>query len=205
MAPPPGPYSGTSTLALVARASAFTFGVVYGNMKLKVLKNVLGPSTSSLGDISYTNVHNNYLLSRGRAFSISLTYRTVCEEVLKLCCPFGSDETDESLVYKSSLHGKGLNRFWSKVEGYHGPLLILVSAVSKNDHGGDASARKWIIGALTDQGFENRDAFYGSAGNLYSISPVFHAFLPSGKEKNFVYSHLHPTVDKTYRPGSLIP
>ncbi|ESR48384.1 hypothetical protein CICLE_v10003088mg [Citrus x clementina] len=38
MAPPPGPYSGTSTLALVARASAFTFGVVYGNMKLKILK-----------------------------------------------------------------------------------------------------------------------------------------------------------------------
>lgn len=87
------------------------------------------------------------------------------------------------LLCRSSLHGKGLNRFWSKVEGYHGPLLILVSAVSKNDHGGDASARKWIIGALTDQGFENRDAFYGSAGNLYSISPVFHAFLPSGMLK----------------------
>ncbi|XP_027183434.1 uncharacterized protein LOC113783650 isoform X1 [Coffea eugenioides] len=38
MSPPPGPYSGTSTLALVARASAFTFGVVYGNLKLKYLK-----------------------------------------------------------------------------------------------------------------------------------------------------------------------
>ncbi|KAL8143766.1 hypothetical protein V2J09_016798 [Rumex salicifolius] len=38
MAPPPGPYSGVSQLALVARASAFTFGVVYGNMKLKYLK-----------------------------------------------------------------------------------------------------------------------------------------------------------------------
>ncbi|KAG2689214.1 hypothetical protein I3843_09G128500 [Carya illinoinensis] len=38
MAPPPGPYSGTSTLALVARASAFTFGVVYGSLKLKILK-----------------------------------------------------------------------------------------------------------------------------------------------------------------------
>eukprot|EP00261_Vitis_vinifera_P015091 XP_003634379.1 PREDICTED: uncharacterized protein LOC100853900 [Vitis vinifera] len=38
MAPPPGPYSGTSTLALVVRASAFTFGVVYGSLKLKVLK-----------------------------------------------------------------------------------------------------------------------------------------------------------------------
>ncbi|KAL3539039.1 hypothetical protein ACH5RR_002405 [Cinchona calisaya] len=38
MSPPPGPYSGTSTLALVARVSAFTFGVVYGNMKLKYLR-----------------------------------------------------------------------------------------------------------------------------------------------------------------------
>ncbi|KAM4122130.1 hypothetical protein ACJW30_01G058400 [Castanea mollissima] len=37
MTPPPGPYSGAS-LALVARASAFTFGVVYGGIKLKVLK-----------------------------------------------------------------------------------------------------------------------------------------------------------------------
>ncbi|KAJ6402903.1 hypothetical protein OIU84_014915 [Salix udensis] len=34
MAPPPGPYSGTSTLALVARVSAFSLGLVYGNVKL---------------------------------------------------------------------------------------------------------------------------------------------------------------------------
>ncbi|XVF45399.1 hypothetical protein PTKIN_Ptkin02bG0202500 [Pterospermum kingtungense] len=39
MAPPPGPYSGTSTLALVARASAFSFGLVYGSIKLKYLKS----------------------------------------------------------------------------------------------------------------------------------------------------------------------
>ncbi|KAJ0010517.1 uncharacterized protein LOC116143793 [Pistacia vera] len=38
MAPPPGPYSGTSTLALVARVSAFSYGLVYGHMKLKYLK-----------------------------------------------------------------------------------------------------------------------------------------------------------------------
>ncbi|CAN0907748.1 hypothetical protein LINGRAHAP2_LOCUS24961 [Linum grandiflorum] len=39
MAPlPPGPYSGTSTLALVARVSAFSAGLVYGNLKLKYLK-----------------------------------------------------------------------------------------------------------------------------------------------------------------------
>ncbi|KAJ8450953.1 hypothetical protein Cgig2_032578 [Carnegiea gigantea] len=39
-------YSGTSTLALVARVSAFTAGMVYGNMKLKYLK---GRDISSIG------------------------------------------------------------------------------------------------------------------------------------------------------------
>ncbi|KAH0456390.1 hypothetical protein IEQ34_014297 [Dendrobium chrysotoxum] len=34
----PGPYSGVSTLAFVARASAFTFGVVYGSVKLSYLQ-----------------------------------------------------------------------------------------------------------------------------------------------------------------------
>ncbi|KAG9443080.1 hypothetical protein H6P81_018934 [Aristolochia fimbriata] len=38
MAPPAGPYSGTSSLALVARASAFTIGLVYGSLKLSYLK-----------------------------------------------------------------------------------------------------------------------------------------------------------------------
>ncbi|WZY80560.1 hypothetical protein YC2023_026944 [Brassica napus] len=38
MALPPGLYSGTSSLALVARASAFSVGLLYGSMKLKVLK-----------------------------------------------------------------------------------------------------------------------------------------------------------------------
>ncbi|KAG6534286.1 hypothetical protein ZIOFF_008172 [Zingiber officinale] len=35
----PGPYSGVSTLAFVARASALTFGVVYGSFKLSYLKH----------------------------------------------------------------------------------------------------------------------------------------------------------------------
>ncbi|CAF1794252.1 uncharacterized protein LOC106453253 [Brassica napus] len=38
MTPPPGLYSGRSTLALVARASAFGLGLIYGNVKLKALK-----------------------------------------------------------------------------------------------------------------------------------------------------------------------
>ncbi|PKA47708.1 F-type H+-transporting ATPase subunit e [Apostasia shenzhenica] len=40
----PGPYSGVSTLAFVARASAFTFGLVYGSVKLSYLQ-VCVPST----------------------------------------------------------------------------------------------------------------------------------------------------------------
>ncbi|XP_019056719.1 PREDICTED: uncharacterized protein LOC109116196 [Tarenaya hassleriana] len=38
MSPSPALYSGASTLALVARASAFGLGLVYGNVKLKILK-----------------------------------------------------------------------------------------------------------------------------------------------------------------------
>ncbi|KAG6556653.1 hypothetical protein Mapa_001594 [Marchantia paleacea] len=34
-----GPYSGTSTLALVARVTAATIGVAYGSIKLAVLKS----------------------------------------------------------------------------------------------------------------------------------------------------------------------
>jgi len=70
-----------------------------------------------------------------------------------------------------------MNRFWSSVEGYHGPLLLLISASSGKS---SESSRKWIIGALTQQGLENRDVFYGSGGCLYSIYPVFQVFSSSG-------------------------
>ncbi|TVT96702.1 hypothetical protein EJB05_58101 [Eragrostis curvula] len=43
----PGPYSGVSTLALVARASAFGVGVVYGTIKLSILKEL--PIEISIG------------------------------------------------------------------------------------------------------------------------------------------------------------
>lgn len=81
---------------------------------------------------------------------------------------------------RSSTHGRGLNRFWSNVEGYKGPLLILVAASSGNAHEGNSIDRKWVLGALTDQGLENKDIFYGTTGCLYSISPVFHVFPPTG-------------------------
>ncbi|KAJ4839721.1 hypothetical protein Tsubulata_041014 [Turnera subulata] len=154
-------------------------------------------SSSSLGEIPPTKAG---LLTRGRAWAISLTSRsTIREEILKPYFPGDTEAADENLLYWSSIHGKGLNRFWSNVEGYYGPLLILVSATYGDTHEDSANARKWIVGALTHQGFESKETFYGSSGNLYAIWPVFHQFSPSGKEKNFVYSHLHPT-GRVYEP-----
>ncbi|KAF8405346.1 hypothetical protein HHK36_010250 [Tetracentron sinense] len=161
----------------------------------------LQPSSSSAGDISSTEAHDTHILTRGRAWAISLTLRnSLSEELLKVCFPKDGDGAYENLLYRTSLHGKGLNRFWSNIEGYHGPLLMLISASSRNDHeGGGTNVGRWVIGVLTLQGFENRDMFYGSSGYLYSLSPIFHVFSHSGKEKNFVYSHLHPT-SRVYEP-----
>ncbi|KAI3766506.1 hypothetical protein L2E82_16569 [Cichorium intybus] len=35
--------------------------------------------------------------------------------------------------FRASLHGKDLNRFWSNIEGYNGPILVLISATLE-DH-----------------------------------------------------------------------
>ncbi|XP_027333194.1 uncharacterized protein LOC113848033 [Abrus precatorius] len=149
-------------------------------------------SSSSVGDISSTDA-SNYILTQGRAWAISITQKsTVNDEISRAFISNGS-RLDDNLIYRSSTHGRGLNRFWSRVDGYKGPLLILVTACSGDAHERNSINRKWVVGALTDQGFENKDIFYGNSGCLYSISPVFHVFPPTGKEKNFVYSHLHPT------------
>ncbi|CAK9178436.1 unnamed protein product [Ilex paraguariensis] len=149
---------------------------------------------SSLNDVSSTTVCNTNLLTPGRAWALSLTLKgSMKEEILKACFPSDTDATNENILYRSSLHGRGLNRFWSNVDGYTGPILMLIGATSGNSNPDDKDTRKWIIAALTHQGFENKDVFYGTSGSLYAISPVFHVFASLGKEKNFVYSHLHPT------------
>lgn len=73
-----------------------------------------------------------------------------------------------------------MNRFWSHVEGYNGPMLMLIAASEIN-----SDTNRWIIGALTHQGFENRDTFYGGSGSLYSISPVFNVFSSLGRITRF--------------------
>ncbi|KAL4309693.1 hypothetical protein GQ457_01G009310 [Hibiscus cannabinus] len=167
---------------------------VTGRLQISVIaEDGAGSSEQISGDIS-SKASQALLLTRGKAWAISLGSRsTVSEEILKLCFSADIDGTYDNLLYRSSAHGKGLNRFWSNVEGYHGPLLILISANSEEAYQDNSKSRKWIVGALTQQGFENKDTYYGSSGNLYAISPIFHVFSPSGKEKNFVYSHLHPT------------
>uniref|UniRef100_A0A0D3FS06 ATP synthase subunit e, mitochondrial n=1 Tax=Oryza barthii TaxID=65489 RepID=A0A0D3FS06_9ORYZ len=69
----PGPYSGVSTLALVARASALGVGVVYGAVKLSILK----PRNGRLIQDTIRNLKQKPL---GRSFAwIAVTnQRTAC-------------------------------------------------------------------------------------------------------------------------------
>ncbi|GKV17877.1 hypothetical protein SLEP1_g28332 [Rubroshorea leprosula] len=167
---------------------------------LVTMEDESGPSVSHSEDIS-SKASDALLLTHGRAWAISLAAKsTIREEVLKTCLAVEGVVMDGNLLYRSSLLGRGLNRFWSNIEGYHGPLLLLVSASSEDANEDAGKVRRWIIGALTQQGFENRDTFYGSSGSLFAISPIFHAFSPSGREKNFMYSHLHPT-GRVYEPN----
>ncbi|XP_058786553.1 uncharacterized protein LOC131661140 [Vicia villosa] len=168
----------------------------YFHARLQVLvtegDELASSDSSPVEEISSTTACD-YILTQGRVWAISITQRsTVNEEISRAFISSGAGMND-NLIYRSSTHGRGLNRFWSRVEGYHGPLLILVAASSGSDHEGNSAIRKFVIGAQTNEGLENKDVFYGTAGCLYSLNPVFHVFPPTGKEKNFVYSHLHPT------------
>lgn len=92
-------------------------------------------------------------------------------------------------VCRSSVNGKGLSRFWSCVEGYKGPMLILLSAFSKSGGENVDSDRRWVIGVLTEEGFESKDTFYGSSGFLCAAHPIFRMLPPSGMtfiDHNFV-------------------
>lgn len=58
---------------------------------------------------------------------------------------------------------------------------MLIASSSGDAQEGTTDGEKSIVGALTNQGFENKDTFYGTSGSLYALSPVFHAFSSSGK------------------------
>lgn len=143
---------------------------------------------------SPSNINDSFLLTCGRAWAILLTQKgTLGEELSAASFPGLFSHMLNNLLYRSSTHGKSLSRFWSIVEGYHGPLLFLFSGNLADSSDNKSSTRRWVIGVLTEHGFQNSDVFYGSSAHLYAISPIFRVLLPTGKEKNFLYSHLHPT------------
>ncbi|PKU81949.1 uncharacterized protein LOC110107815 [Dendrobium catenatum] len=156
--------------------------------KSSIKSNQSGCSGSS------TNYNDSFLLTFGRAWAISLTEKgTLGEELSAASFPGLLDHKLNNLLYRSSTHGKGLSRFWSIVEGYHGPLLFLFSGNLADSSDDKSSTRRWVVGVLTENGFQNSDMFYGTSAHLYAISPVFRVLSPTGKEKNFLYSHVHPT------------
>ncbi|PUZ49356.1 hypothetical protein GQ55_7G319300 [Panicum hallii var. hallii] len=160
------------------------------------LRSLAADSTEQENSVSTDNTtfdtSDVYLLTRGRAWAIALSLRNKLSEKFLPGSVIGMDTED--LLYRSSVHGKGLSRFWSGVEGYNGPMLILLSAFSKGGAENVDSGRRWVIGVLTEEGFESKDTFYGSSGFLCAVHPIFRMLPPSGKEKNFVYSHLHPQI-----------
>uniref|UniRef100_A0ACD5UVQ8 Uncharacterized protein n=2 Tax=Avena sativa TaxID=4498 RepID=A0ACD5UVQ8_AVESA len=136
-----------------------------------------------------------YLLTPGRAWAISLSVRNTLSEKFLSASVIGMDTED--LLYRSSAHGRGLSRFWSCVEGYKGPALILLSAFSNGGGENVDAGQRWGISVLAEQGFENKDTFYGSSGFLCATYPIFRMLLPSGTEKNIMYCHLQTQL-KTY-------
>lgn len=59
-------------------------------------------------------------------------------------------------------------------------MLILLSAFSKGGVENADSGRRWMIGVLTEEGFESKDTFYGSSGSLCAAHPIFRMLHPSG-------------------------
>ncbi|KAE8654034.1 TLD-domain containing nucleolar protein isoform 2 [Hibiscus syriacus] len=142
-----------------------------------------GPSESISGDIS-SKSSQTLLLTRGRVWSVSLGSRsTVSEEILKLCFSVDIDVTDENLLYWSSAHGKGLNRFWSNVNGYHGKENFVYSHLHPKGRVYEAHPKPVGI------------AFGGTTTNE-------RIFMDEDFTKLIV---LHHAMDKTYQHGSLIP
>ncbi|KAI4975566.1 hypothetical protein ZWY2020_049173, partial [Hordeum vulgare] len=136
-------------------------------------------SSVSTGNTTF-DTSDAYLLTRGRAWSISLSVRSTLSEKKLSASVIGMDT--EELIYRSMLHGKGLSRFWSCVEGYKGPSLIPISTFSN----------------AGSNNVDEQRHFYGSSGFLCATYPIFRMLLPSAcKEKNIMYCHLHTRL-KTY-------
>eukprot|EP00249_Psilotum_nudum_P014726 c24970_g1_i2 orf=227-1717(+) len=170
------------------------------------------------------------LLSPGIAWAISLsqTDDIACKLAMT---SFVQNDAFASILYRSTIHGRGMNRFWAQVDGYHGALLILIAVIPTQGEESPSAGEKINVGAILKNGFENKDSYYGSPGNcLFGLSP---AFIPlrctgimyqvqpkpngigfggdHGKERlwldeDFIWLTVrHHAMDRTYQPGSIIP
>ena len=78
---------------------------------------------------------------------------------------------------RSSNHGRGISRFWTRVEGYKGLVLMLISATSiesDDDGGQERAGESWVAGALVLGGFDNKEVFYGTSSCcLFAVAPTF--------------------------------
>ncbi|KAJ7552515.1 hypothetical protein O6H91_06G058600 [Diphasiastrum complanatum] len=136
------------------------------------------------------------LLNIGRAWAVGLSLQgQIGAELVK--ASGNVHETLEShinLLYRSSVHGQGMNRFWKQVEGYKGPVLILLAAKSsqkiEEDGGQNAEESSWVLGFFVPEGLENKASFYGGSGCcIFAIEPEFHPFRTTGRDRCFVYSY----------------
>lgn len=146
------------------------------------------------------------LLTASVAWAIGLSQPNVIGCNL-LSCSFSSNDKSLCLLYRSSLHGWGMNRFWAHVEGYQGTVLLLIHGISlqnaEESMETDPADETWLLGAIVSDGFENKFSYYGSTGCcLFALDPVMQPFRCTGRGSNYVYSHAH--VANTFHNAQLL-
>jgi hypothetical protein len=76
-------------------------GVLEPMVFLNLFQDECASSSSSVGDISSTKACHSNLLTRGRAWAISLTLRsTLSEEISRVCFASDDDASDANLLYQ---------------------------------------------------------------------------------------------------------
>lgn len=76
-------------------------GVLGPMVFLNLFQDECASSSSSVGDISSTKACHSNLLTRGRAWAISLILRgTMSEEISRVCFASNDNATDDNLLYQ---------------------------------------------------------------------------------------------------------
>lgn len=151
---------------------------------------------------SAASVSHSDLLNSGVAWAIGLSQSDAIGYKL-VSCSFGLQQDTACLLYRSSVHGKGMNRLWRHVEGYRETVLMLIQGIttqSMESYATEKSEKEmWLVGALVREGFENKSCYYGSRGCcIFALDPVMQSFRSTGNGSNFVYTHAHVVSSATY-------